>query len=156
MNSMLKIFKEADPQPSWYKNGLNFKCTECGKCCTGSPGYVWVTENEIINMANFLDLSIAEFSRLYVRRVNGRLSLIENSKTYDCVFLKDKKCILYTVRPTQCRTFPWWPQNLKSENDWKEAAQYCEGISMDAPLVSIDQIEKQLAIQQGKTSNGDA
>ena len=29
--------------PEWYRDGLRFECTRCGACCTGAPGYVWVT-----------------------------------------------------------------------------------------------------------------
>jgi len=144
---MLKVIQE---EPRWYKNGLRFKCTECGQCCTGSPGYVWVEENEIETMAQFLNITIEEFSRLYLRRVLGRMSLLENPKTYDCIFLKDKKCQLYTARPKQCRTYPWWPALLKSEKDWEEAADYCEGINPEAPLVPFEVIEQQRAIQEGK------
>ena len=27
--------------------GLRFECTQCGDCCTGAPGYVWVNKAEI-------------------------------------------------------------------------------------------------------------
>ena len=23
----------------WYQDGLQFRCTRCGNCCTGAPGY---------------------------------------------------------------------------------------------------------------------
>lgn len=113
----------------------------------GSPGYIWVAEEEIKAIAAYLKLSIEEFSRRYLRRVKGKLSLLELPKTYDCIFLKDKKCQIYPVRPTQCRTFPWWPRNLKSEKEWQEAARGCEGIHCEAPLVSREIIEEQRAIQ---------
>jgi Fe-S-cluster containining protein len=151
---MLKILKDNESDSTWYSKGLNFKCTECGKCCTGAPGYVWITEAEMATMANFLKLSVKDFSCRYVRRVNGRFSLTENTKTYDCVFLKNNRCQVYGARPTQCRTFPWWPQNLKSRNDWEEAAQFCEGIQLNAPLVPIETIREQLAIQKEASSDG--
>jgi uncharacterized protein len=126
----------------WYQNGLKFKCTECGKCCTGAPGYVWVTENEMEAIAEFLKIDLKEFMRKYVRRVGQRYSLLESKQTFDCVFLKDKKCQVYGARPKQCRTFPWWPQNLRSEQAWEETARTCEGISDDAPLVPFETIEE--------------
>ncbi|NGX61597.1 MAG: hypothetical protein K940chlam9_01084 [Chlamydiae bacterium] len=64
----------------WYQKGLSFACTECGKCCTGSPGYVWVPEKEIEEMAAFLKISVQEFRKLYIRRVGPRESLIEKIK----------------------------------------------------------------------------
>ncbi|MCB1181571.1 MAG: YkgJ family cysteine cluster protein [Chlamydiia bacterium] len=131
----------SDTKP-WYIKGLRFACTECGKCCTGTPGYVWVTPDEIEKMAFFLQLSIQEFSKRYIKRVGNRFSLIEK-KNYDCVFLKEKKCQVYGARPIQCQTFPYWPEHLKSSMHWKEAAKMCEGISDNAPLVSFEQIENQ-------------
>lgn len=126
----------------WYQEGLKFKCTECGKCCTGAPGYVWVSEKEMEEMAAFLNLTLKDFMRIYVRRVGQRYSLNESSKTFDCVFLKEKKCQVYGARPLQCRTYPWWPDNLRTPASWKETAQTCEGINEDAPLVSFEMIEE--------------
>jgi len=133
---------------SWYESGLKFKCTECGKCCTGAPGYVWVTEKEMEAMAAVLDISLKEFMRKYTRRIGQRFSLLESKTTYDCIFLKDKKCQVYKARPTQCRTYPWWPQNLRSEQTWKETAQACEGIHEEAPVVAFETIEGQRRLSE--------
>ena len=132
----------------WYKEGLKFECTGCGQCCTGSPGYAWVSDEEIEQMAQFLQLSVTDFRYQYIRVVKGRLALLERPVTYDCIFLHQKKCQIYPVRPKQCRTFPWWPQNLKSKKDWKEAAKFCEGIREEAPLITLSTIQKQLEIQE--------
>ncbi len=131
----------------WYQKGLRFKCTGCGGCCTGAPGVVWVSEEEMAQIASYLKLPLSEFTKRYVRKMGDRYSLIEMKKNYDCVFLKDKKCQIYPVRPTQCRTFPWWPHLLESPESWKEAAKSCEGICDSAPIVSAQEIEDQLLIQ---------
>lgn len=120
---------------SWYRDGIRFECTECGGCCTGSPGYVWVSEQEIEKMAAFLKLSVSQFVHRYVRQVGDRYSLKELHPNFDCVFLEGKKCRIYPVRPKQCRTFPFWPEHLLSPETWKAAAAHCEGIREDAPLV---------------------
>lgn len=142
---MLKVIQDNSP---WYAEGLPFECTGCGQCCTGAPGYVWVNEKEIQAIAEFLNLTEEEFFQQYLRHVKGRLSLIELSQTYDCIFLKDRKCQIYSVRPTQCRTFPWWPRNLKSEKEWQEAARFCEGICLNAPFVPLETIEQQRSLQE--------
>ena len=41
---------------AWYRDGLRFECTQCGKCCTGAPGYVWLTIPEIYRIAEFLGI----------------------------------------------------------------------------------------------------
>jgi len=134
----------------WFHQGLPFKCTGCGACCTGSPGYVWVTPEEIASIASHLQLSSQEFAKKYIRKVGDRFALIEkrkDSNTYDCVFLKGKKCEIYSTRPKQCQTFPWWKENLTSQEAWEEAAQSCEGINHpEAPTISLQEIEKNLSL----------
>lgn len=132
----------------WYADGLNFGCTGCGACCTGSPGYVWVNAEEILAIAEHLGLSVEEFGKKYLRKLNGRFSLIEHPVSYDCVFLKEKKCTIYEARPLQCRTFPWWPQTLASEKEWLKGARTCEGISPQAPVVPLETIEKEREKQE--------
>ncbi|MGK5595717.1 MAG: YkgJ family cysteine cluster protein [Parachlamydiaceae bacterium] len=134
----------------WYKEGLKFKCTECGKCCTGSSGYVWLTLDEMQEMANVLQLPLDLFKRKYIRQKGHRFALIEKralNGDYDCIFLEDKKCKIYQARPLQCRTFPWWPENLRSEESWKSARLECEGINDEAPTVSYEHIQEQLEKQ---------
>jgi uncharacterized protein len=133
--------KESKPTPlPWYKDGLNFQCTECGKCCTGGPGAVWVTPEEIASLADRVGLSIAAFREQYTRKIGSRISLIEKPDSYDCIFLRGKKCAVYENRPKQCRTFPWWPSNLASKKDWDEVE--CEGINPEAPLVPFEEIDR--------------
>ncbi len=56
----------------WYHRGLHFQCIGCGNCCTGEPGYVWVTKAEIEAMAAVLKISVEKFQRRYVRQVGNR------------------------------------------------------------------------------------
>lgn len=128
----------------WSPEGLRFKCTGCGKCCSGTPGYVWVNKQEIQDMAAFLQISEETFLKKYTRQVGNRIALLEVKKgqNFDCIFLKDKACSLYSVRPTQCRTYPWWKENISSKEGWEEAAQICEGINHpEGALFSPEEIE---------------
>ncbi len=135
-------------QIPWYQAGLPFSCTQCGKCCTGSPGYVWITEEEMGRMAEYLNLKQADFKRLYVRCIGQRYALIEKkSQNHSCVFYQDQKCQVYAARPLQCRTYPFWQENLLSEANWKQAAVQCEGIHPDASWIEFETIEKFLAQQ---------
>lgn len=134
-----------NPFQLWYKEGLRFKCTGCGACCTGGPGYVWLEEADIEGLANRFNLNRETFLGRYTKFVSGRYSLLETSPDYDCIFLKERRCTVYEDRPRQCRKFPWWKENLKSREDWLEAAKSCEGINHpDAPLISADAITEEL------------
>lgn len=95
-------------------------------------------------MATLLNISPQIFLMRYTRRLGGRLALIESKKNYDCIFLKERRCLVYGVRPQQCRTFPFWPEILVSEAEWEATARECEGIDPEAPLVPLNVIEENL------------
>ena len=132
----------------WYEAGLAFECVCCGRCCAGpEEGYVWVSDKEAEAIARFLGISDHQMRRRYVRKVRGRISLVERKDNHDCVFLipdgKGRKvCRVYAVRPTQCRTWPFWPQNLSDADAWSLAATRCPGINR-GPLFGVEQIEAQ-------------
>lgn len=129
----------------WYHEGLRFSCTQCGKCCTGAPGVVWITKEEAQSMADFLNITLENFLKTYTRIVDGKRSLKEDAKTYDCIFLKDRQCKVYGNRPKQCRTFPFWKENVKSKQSWDQLKSYCEGINHeDAPVIAFSDIQKTL------------
>jgi uncharacterized protein len=116
----------------WYADGLRFSCHQCGNCCSGSPGYVWLSLEDMKNIAAFLKVEFETFTKTYVRHVKGGYSLIERAN-YDCIFLRRENgksmCGIYPVRPTQCRTWPFWNDNLKSQRAWADAATRCPGMA---------------------------
>ena len=61
----------------WYADGLSFQCTQCGNCCTGGPGYVWVSDVEVERFAAALNIDQKTFLKTYCRLVNGNVSLKE-------------------------------------------------------------------------------
>ena len=132
----------ADEKP-WYAEGLRFTCSGCGNCCTGAPGYVWVDQQEIEQLAAWLGLAVGEFSRRFVRKAHGRKSLIEYDNG-DCVFFdpESRGCRVYTHRPKQCRTWPFWDSNLRSPEAWQETCRICPG-SGKGQLVPLSEIEHQ-------------
>lgn len=52
---------------------------------------------------------------------------IKETPNGDCVFFDDR-CTIYPVRPTQCKTYPFWFKNLRSEEAWRKTAAECPGI----------------------------
>ena len=156
----LNVISNNATQQPWYADGLSFTCTQCGNCCTGGPGYVWISEAEIARLAEFLKLSIGETKKRHCRRIDRRVSLKEHrtpAGLYDCEFLKEidaerdvegqrvryKKriCTIYPVRPLQCRTWPFWDGLLQSKKSWQLAKRTCPG--MDVGRVrSVAEIEQ--------------
>lgn len=119
-------------EPPWYRDGLRFRCTQCGNCCTGDPGFTWVSERECSDLAARLGIDLAAFRRRYTRSVwrGGvqRVTLLEQ-RGGDCVFYRSGTgCTVYEQRPRQCRTWPFWKRVVESAEDWHEAALGCPGI----------------------------
>ena len=127
----------------WYHGGLKFTCSQCGDCCTGAPGHVWVNNEEIVALARLVQLPVEQFEDQYVRRVGARKSLIEFPNG-DCVFFdgQSRKCTVYDARPRQCRTWPFWESNLKTPEDWKHTCAVCPG-SGQGKLHTLEEIESQ-------------
>ena len=131
------------PADVWYaEKGLAFECTGCGDCCTGAPGYVWVRDEEIDRLADWLTLDRAAFVRRFVRKVGARRSLVEFANG-DCVFFDtdSRRCRVYPVRPEQCRTWPFWDSNLKTPAAWEATCRSCPGAG-NGQLVPLEEIEK--------------
>ncbi len=130
----------SDREP-WYKDGLCFNCTQCGDCCSGDPGVVWVEEQEIQEIADYLGKSPIQVRSLHARPVGDRLSLTEQSDG-DCTFLdaETRRCGIYPVRPRQCQTWPFWKSNLESPATWRETESICPGAGRGA-LVSLEEIK---------------
>jgi uncharacterized protein len=130
---------ESDGKP-WYREGLSFACTRCGACCTGAPGYVWVSIEEIERLAATRGESVERFGEQFLRRVGDRLSLIERPNG-DCVFWDaGRGCTVYEARPDQCRSWPFWKQNIETAEDWEETRRVCPG-SGQGRLYTIEEIE---------------
>ena len=167
----LDVLQSDSDGGAWYADGLKFTCSQCGNCCTGGPGFVWISKVEIARLAEFLRLTPREVVEKYCRKVNGQYSLIEfrNARgEYDCVFLKEERierpagsgagagtgkgtdekvvhtrrgCTIYPVRPLQCRTWPFWDGNLASRQAWDRAAGRCHGMNHGHRHFTREQIE---------------
>jgi Fe-S-cluster containining protein len=137
--------KEGAMSEPWYKNGLRFQCTQCGHCCTGAPGYVWVNEEEIAAIAQLRGEAVEEVTALYTRKVDNQRSLRERANG-DCIFYDRKEgCTIYPVRPRQCRTWPFWESNLASPAAWQRTCQVCPG-SGQGELIPAEEITRRLNV----------
>ena len=129
----------------WYREGLRFRCTRCGKCCTGAPGYVWVNDEEVRAIAGYRGESVEQTLALYTRLVGRRRSLREKGNG-DCVFYdKGAGCTVYPVRPRQCRTWPFWESNVVTPEAWEQTCEICPG-SGRGELIPAEEITRRLRV----------
>ena len=133
--------RRSKDQQAWYSEGLRFECTQCGACCSGEPGYVWVDEAEISAMADEMKMSVDAFEHKFVRDLGYDKSLLEYPDG-DCILLdpETRKCTVYETRPIQCRTWPFWDSTIKKKKDWKETCEACPGAGK-GKLYTFEQIE---------------
>lgn len=122
-DEQLKILHE---RPYFFDHGLKFACRRCGACCNGAPGIIYVSACEIDPIAGFLDVGRNVFVERCLYPFRDSFSIREDD-TGRCIFYENG-CAIYPVRPLQCRTFPFWFQNLRSPQDWRGVASGCPGI----------------------------
>ncbi len=100
------------------QDGYNYSfdasaCSTCSaRCCTGESGYIHVSASEMESISKFLGLSIEDFTKNYLFKNGYKYSIKERKfgESYECAFYDrvSNGCMIYEVRPLQCRTFPFW------------------------------------------------
>lgn len=133
----------------WWDEGIQFQCQGSGKCCTshGEFGFVYLNRKDRQRMAKHFQLSTTAFTKQYCEQRAGVWHLKERADNPDCLFLKDKKCGVYEARPTQCRTWPFWPEVMDAKAWKKEVVAFCPGVGR-GKIHSREEIEKNLQEQR--------
>jgi len=140
----------AHKRKKFYQNGIRFECQKAGKCCKfrGSYGYIYFSLKERQRVAAYLGISTVKFTTHYMKKTDGLFHLKQPEK--HCPFLKNNRCSVYKARPMQCRTWPFWPENMM-EKVWKEEIEpYCPGIGKGR-LYSAQEIEEIIRTQKEVT-----
>jgi uncharacterized protein len=123
-------------------SGFRFECQAgCSACCE-MEGQVYLSQQDLIRIAAYIDLTPAEFEAQHVYRTKNLLRLRKPPER-QCIFHVDNRCSIHPVKPTQCRVFPYWPEIIESQDSWNATAQTCPGMNT-GPLIQIE-IAKTLA-----------
>jgi Fe-S-cluster containining protein len=127
----------------WYRDGLRFACTRCGRCCTnrGDERWVWVEADEVRSIAAWLGLEEAAFRGRWCQETEEGTSLASAGDA--CAFLTEERlCAIHSVRPRQCRTWPFWPETIRSRKAWeREVLSFCPGAGA-GPLHAPEELER--------------
>lgn len=124
---------------------MKFECEKTGKCCSnhGDHQFVFLTPKDIERLESHLKRPAREFVKLsefestrFEPNKKGKYSHLLNPDE-KCRFIKDGLCSVYEARPTQCRTWPFFPEHLSKEN-WRKLSAYCGGIGRGKDLKQED------------------
>jgi uncharacterized protein len=108
-------------------DAVRFQCQPgCIKCCD-QDGFVYLSEDDIQRAAKFTGMTPKKFEARYVYRTKFQRRL-RKPPDKQCPFLEKNGCSIHPAKPTQCRTFPFWPEIVERKITWNRTAKYCPGI----------------------------
>jgi Fe-S-cluster containining protein len=96
---------------------------------------VYITQQDLLRAAAYVGMTPDLFERKYVVRTKHILRL-RKPRIGQCSFLVESGCSIHPAKPTQCRTYPFWPELVEHRENWAEAASTCPGIGT-GPLIQI-------------------
>ena len=94
----------------------------------GESGYIFVSSKEIEAIADFLKLDFEHFVKNLLRKLGIATLCWIFHRAMVCicvVFFKDGMCQIYSKRPRQCVTFPFWDYY---KEHFEELSKECIGV----------------------------
>lgn len=130
----------------WFEKSASFACSACGKCCKSSDNRVFINPREREAIAAVVGITTEAFDLNYTKDIihsdGTKLTTLKmHPDKKQCIFLVGNKCSVYEARPVQCRTYPYWPQNMIGKAEWNAEANSCEGIKLRAKDGFVDEKE---------------
>jgi Fe-S-cluster containining protein len=113
----------------------------------GQYGFVYLTRADRRRLAGHLGLTVRDLVQRWCVREDGRVRLRDAPDQASCIFLEDTRCGVYPGRPTQCRTWPFWPSVMNPKAWAREVASFCPGIGKGEP-VPPEEIAEKLRLQE--------
>jgi Fe-S-cluster containining protein len=135
----------------------HFECTKCGSCCREDSMLITVTGYDIFRISTALGLSPDETIRALdfyiidesnpiptglvgIPSPNTERGLViialKKMENGDCIFLKDNLCMIHTLRPIVCRSFPFVFQENTDGRTWglSAAKHICPGLGVGSKV----------------------
>ena len=142
---------------------IQFECIKCGACCREEALLVTVTGRDIVRISMGLGLESSEVIRAFdfyllsssdspeglrdtpvVNTEQGPAHVaLKKMENGDCIFLKDNLCMIHTIRPMVCMSFPFVFWDGGDEKTWGLSAmkEICPGLG-SGPEVEISDLRE--------------
>ena len=107
----LRLVSNAVPQVTVTTENPPLNCLKCASFCCKLAGYVEVRRRDIRRLADHFGLTVREFEEKHIVEKTSKGEKLIKSAFDTCQFLgPDRKCTVYSARPTDCREYVCWDQ----------------------------------------------
>jgi len=89
-----KLYSEIAPQ---------IDCLKCGNCCINLRPTI--TDKELDRLVEIDEVTKSDFEEKYLKQDD--FEDLKYLRSVPCKYLKDKKCMIYSDRPEECRSYPY-------------------------------------------------
>ncbi|MHA2145362.1 MAG: YkgJ family cysteine cluster protein [Candidatus Thorarchaeota archaeon] len=142
---------------------IHFECIKCGACCREDSLLVTVTGRDLARISMILGLEAGELIKAVDFYLTSGISTQEGLRDFpalntekgpafvalkkmddgDCVFLKDDLCMIHSIRPVVCKSFPFVFQDAGDHRKWGLSAMksICPGLGDGPEVIGSDLID---------------
>jgi len=120
-----------------YPRDVHFKCLKCAVCCGDTEErirHILLLKAEAERIAEATSRPIEEFAKKIENHAPYIYEMRKNVKDRRCIFLQDKLCTIYLLRPLICRFYPFELKITRNEKHEFIYTKECPGIGQGEKL----------------------
>jgi uncharacterized protein len=115
-----------------YPKTLRFHCTKCGICCgdtTEKIRHVLLLRTEAEEIVQTTCQPIPKFAVSIKNKTPYAFEMKKRAEDRKCVFLKNNRCTIYSLRPIICRFYPFELKVSSIRKNMFLFTEECQGIN---------------------------
>jgi Fe-S-cluster containining protein len=120
-----------------YPKTMRFLCVKCGICCGDTKAkvrHILLLRTEAEYIAEAVEKPISEFANKVEGKAPYRYEVRKTAQDDKCVFLRENRCTIYSVRPIICRFYPFELRITENHKHMFDATDECPGIGKGKTL----------------------
>jgi len=114
-----------------YPKNIRFKCIKCAICCGNTETWtrhILMLEAEARRISEATLQPIRKFAKKTSRHEPYVYEIKKTRKEGKCIFLKNKLCTIYALRPLICRFYPFELKTTKNGKYTFSPTSECPGL----------------------------